>query len=90
MSSSPIKTVDYYEFRNYLQKAKDTGKRIEARDRQAWKSFVREQSVAEILMDQWAKSRYESYDKIILDIEGEWRGYYVYCEADETVIKWIF
>lgn len=89
MGRPRIVEVDYYNFAAALQKAVDTGSRIDPKEEARWAQYVKDHRVKEVSAKSYAKGLYESLQPVIIDQEGEWGGYYLYSSAEEACLKWV-
>ena len=90
MRRPKIVEVDYYDFKAALQKAIDTGTRVEKGEAR-WAEYVKEEKINEVAMRAWGKSKFANALKpslVIIDIGGSWGGFYAYSTADEIALKW--
>lgn len=88
MARPKIIDVDYFQFQRALRRAIDTGERIDKSDKERWSAWVRENHIKEAAFKSFAKGMYEGLEPVIIDGEGEWRGYYLFSTDDEAVLKW--
>ena len=88
MARPRIIDVDYFQFRKALQNATDSGQRINETDKSRWLSWVRENGVKEAAFRSFAAGKYEGLEPTIIDVDGEWRGYYLFSSAEEACLKW--
>ncbi|MEM1432633.1 MAG: hypothetical protein AAGG11_01110 [Pseudomonadota bacterium] len=87
MGRPKILEVEYHEFFGALTKAIDAGHRLEKSDGQPWQDFVEAQSVNEVAMASWGRSKFQKVEPVIIT-NGRWTGYYVYSKDDEGCLKW--
>ncbi len=88
MARAKIVEVDYYEFITRLQKAIDTGRRLEKSDQPAWDEYVKNNKVNEIAMQSWGRSKFSGTQPVIIADGSTWDGFYVFSKDDEAVLKW--
>ena len=89
MSQVRIVEQNYFEFTNALRSASDQGSKLEPRDKDAWKAWVRENRIQEAAFKSLADKKYEGMQPVIIDDESDWRGYYMYTTDEEAVLKWV-
>ena len=83
-----IKEVEFWSFKDALQRAYDDGRKIEPGDRGDWRAWLKAHRMSEPMMEEFAKSRFMSYNKIILLDDPDWEGFYMYSDDDEGAISW--
>ena len=88
MARPRIVEVDYFGFQQALRRATDAGVRIEPSDKARWGEWVREHRVKEAAFKSFGQGRYEDLEPVIIDTEGQWRGYYLVSKSDEACLKW--
>lgn len=88
MARPRIVDVDYFQFLHALRKATDTGQRIDVGQKDRWLAWVRENRVKEAAFKTFAEGKYEGLAPVIIDVSGEWRGYYLVSEQEEACLKW--
>jgi hypothetical protein len=88
MARPRIVDVDYHQFQTALRKATDTGQRIDAADKNRWSAWVRDNHVKEAAFRTFAQGKYEGLEPVIIDANGEWRGYYLVSKQEEACLKW--
>lgn len=88
MARPRIVDVDYYQFQRALRRASDAGQRIDETDKQRWSSWVRENHIKEAAFKSFAKGKYEGLEPVIIDEDGQWRGYYLVSKQEEACLKW--
>lgn len=88
MARPRITDVDYFQFQRALRKAIDTGSRIDEAEKDRWLAWVRENHVKEAAFKSFAKGKYEGLEPVIIDEEGQWRGYYLVSTEEEACLKW--
>lgn len=89
MSQVRIVEQNYFEFTVALRAASDNGTRIEPRDKDRWKSYVRQNRIQEAAFKSLADKKYEGMQPVIIDEDSAWQGYYMYTTAEEAVLKWV-
>ena len=89
MSQVRIIEQNYFEFTAALRSAADRGNRLEPRDKDRWKEYVRENHVQEAAFKSLADKKYEGMIPVIINEDGQWRGYYLYTTSEEAVLKWV-
>jgi hypothetical protein len=80
--------VDYFRFQQALRLAIDSGQRIDQSDRQRWSNWVREHRVKEAAFKSFGQGMYEGLEPVIIDTDGQWRGYYLVSKSEEACLKW--
>ena len=88
MARPKIVEVNYYQFAERLRKATDNGRRIEKADQSAWDEFVTTNSVNEVAMASWGRSKFVGTVPVIIKDGSSWEGYYVFSKEDEACLKW--
>jgi hypothetical protein len=88
MARPRIVEVDYFGFQQALRRAADAGERIDPSDKARWNEWVREHRVKEAAFKSFGQGRYEDLEPVIIDTEGQWRGYYLVSKSDEACLKW--
>jgi hypothetical protein len=88
MSRVRIVEKNYSEFRTALQKASDTGKKLEPVDKAKWKEFVTENRIKEAAFRSIATKKYEGMKPVVIQDDDRWSGYYMYTTDEEAVLKW--
>ena len=88
MARPRIVDVDYHQFQQVLRKAIDSGQRIDATEKDRWSTWVRSNNVKEAAFKSFAQGKYQGLEPVIIDIDGEWRGYYLVSKQEEACLKW--
>ncbi len=88
MARPRIIDVDYFQFRNALRKAIDSGQRIDVSQKDRWLAWVRENQVKEAAFKSFAQGKYDGLEPVIIDAADEWRGYYLFSTEEEACLKW--
>ena len=88
MARPRIVDVDYFQFRKALRKAIDAGQRIDASEKDRWLTWVRDNQIKEAAFKSFAKGKYEGLEPVIIDNDGQWRGYYLVSTEEEACLKW--
>ena len=89
MSQVRIVEQNYFEFQNALRSASDRGEKLEPRDKDAWKEWVRANRIQEAAFKSLADKKYEGMTPVIINDDGPWQGYYMYTTEEEAVLKWV-
>ncbi|MDH3349938.1 MAG: hypothetical protein OEM51_00205 [Gammaproteobacteria bacterium] len=89
MSQVRIVEQNYFEFTAALRAAADSGDRIEPREKDRWKEFVKEHRIQEAAFKSLADKKYEGMQPVIIADSSPWQGYYLYTTAEEAVLKWV-
>ncbi len=88
MARPRIVDIDYFQFQQALRKAIDSGQRIDAAEKDRWHTWVRENNVKEAAFKSFAQGKYQGLEPVIIDVTGEWRGYYLVSKQEEACLKW--
>ena len=88
MARPRIIDVDYFQFKQALRRAIDSGQRIDAADKDRWLAWVRANKIKEAAFRSFAQGKYEGLEPVIIDVDGEWRGYYLVSTQEEACLKW--
>ncbi len=83
-----IKEVEFWSFLDALQRASDSGQKIEPLDKDAWKAYLKANRMSEPMMEEFAKARFMTFDKVIIEDDSDWMGLYMYSVDDEGALKW--
>jgi hypothetical protein len=89
MSRPTIKEINYVDFKRILDRAANSGTRVEASDKARWGAFVTEHRVKEAGFHAYARSHSDSLKPVVIAEPGPDGGYYLYSERDEVCLKWI-
>jgi len=91
MARPKIVDLDYFQFKNALRRATDSGSRIDSSEKERWGTWVRENHIKEAAFRSFAKRMYEGLEPVIIDGDPdyEWRGYYLVSTDEEAVLKWV-
>jgi hypothetical protein len=88
MGRPQIIDVDYFGFQQALRRAADAGERIDQSDKKRWAEWVRTNRVKEAAFKSFGEGKYEGLEPVIIDTEGQWRGYYLVSKSEEACLKW--
>lgn len=88
MARPNIVEQNYFEFKAALRQATDAGLRIEPLEKDRWKTWVKGNKVQEAAFRSMASQKFEDPKAVILDVEGDWGGYYLYTPVEEVCLKW--
>ena len=88
MTRPRIVEVDYYQFRDALNSAADSGERIEVADKARWKAWVREHAVKEAAFKSIGTGMCDGLEPVIIATDGDWQGYYLVSTDEEVCLKW--
>lgn len=88
MGRPQIVEVDFFRFQQALRRATDAGERIDPTDKERWSSWVREHRVKEAAFNSFGQGKFEGLKPVIIDTEGQWRGYYLVSAVEEACLKW--
>jgi hypothetical protein len=88
MPRPTIVEQNYFEFKVALQQATDAGRRIEQKEKDRWKHWVRENKIQEAAFKSVASQKFDEPVAVILDDDGPWGGYYLYTPVEEVCLKW--
>ena len=83
-----IKEVEFWSFKDAMQRASDDGRKIDPKNKEEWRAWLKAHRMSEPMMAQFAKSRFLTFEKIILLNDPDWEGFYMYSDDDEGAIKW--
>lgn len=83
-----IREVEFWGFKDALQRANDSGRKIEPSDKDQWRSFLRTHRMSEPMMEQFAKSRFMAFKKVVIVEDPQWEGFYMFSDDDEGAIRW--
>lgn len=83
-----IKEVEFWSFKDALQRAHDSGRKIDPIEKDDWRAWLKERRMSEPMMEEFAKSRFIAHKKVILTDDPEWEGFYMYSDDDEGAIRW--
>ncbi len=89
MSQVRIVEQNYFEFTAALRVAADKGDRIEPRDKDRWKAYVKENRIQEAAFKSLASKKFEEMTPVVIDDGTPWQGYYLYTKSEEAVLKWV-
>lgn len=89
MARPRIVEKDYHLFQQALRKAVDSGHRIDVSQKGAWKKWVKENHIKEASFKSFGDGMYEGLQPVIIDLDGEWRGYYLFSKNEEVVLTWV-
>ena len=88
MPRPTIVEMDYYRFKQALQRAVDSGTRIDVSDKDRWKEWVRENQIKEAAFRTFGEGMYEGLEPVIIASDDDWKGYYLVSTAEEACLKW--
>jgi hypothetical protein len=88
MARPRIVDVDYFPFQQALRRAIASGERIEPTEKTRWENWVREHRIKEAAFKSFGRGKYEGLQPVIIDTEGQWRGYYLVSTQEEVCLKW--
>jgi hypothetical protein len=83
-----VKEVEFWGFKEALRRAIDTGRKLEPSDKSAWRSYLRSNRMSEPMMEEFAKSRFMTVQKVIILDDSDWAGFYMFSDDDEGAIRW--
>jgi hypothetical protein len=83
-----IKEVEFWSFLDALRRAADSGNKVEPIDKDAWRDYLKTHRMSEPMMEEFAKARFMTFSKVIIQADPEWDGLYMYSVDDEGAIKW--
>ena len=89
MGRPHIVEKDYYQFQQALQRAVDTGNRIDVSDQKRWQEWVKEHRVKEVSFKTFGAGMYEELEPVIINQDDEWGGYFMFSKAEEVVLTWV-
>jgi hypothetical protein len=83
-----ISEVNFFDFQEAVQNARQAGIRIDAADKQAFSRWVYDRRIPEGAMGVHAKSMSTGSPwRTVIISEGEWEGYYVYSTDEEWALR---
>jgi len=83
-----IREVEFWAFKDALQRAYDTGRKLDPVDKDKYRAWLKAHKMSEPMMEEFAKSRFIAYQKVIILEDDEWGGFYMYSDDDEGAIRW--
>lgn len=83
-----IKEVEFWGFKSALRQAIDSGRKIEPLDKEPWRSYLKQHRMSEAMMEQFAKSRFMAFNRVVILEDPQWEGFYMYSDDDEGAIRW--
>jgi hypothetical protein len=83
-----VKEVEFWSFLDALRAASDNHQKIEPKDKDAWKAYLKAHRMSEPMLEEFAKARFMEYQKVIIKADSEWDGFYIYSVDDEGALKW--
>lgn len=86
VSRSKVVDFDYYRFLGILQRATDTGARIEKSDLR-WPGYVRTHGINVIAASAIASAKFEKPTPVIIDEGRDTDGLYFYSRLEEACIR---
>lgn len=89
MARPKIVEKDYYQFQQALRRAVDNGKRIDASEKDRWRTWVKEHRIKEASFKSFGAGLYEGLQPVIIDNDDDWGGYYMYSTDEEVVLTWV-
>lgn len=89
MSRPRIVEQNYHEFLVELRAVVNRGNRIEPKDKERWRVWVKSNEIQEAAFRSIAEKKYEGITPVIIDEEGPWGGYYLHTSAEEACLKWV-
>ncbi|MEJ2159913.1 MAG: hypothetical protein P8X53_05460 [Chromatiales bacterium] len=88
MGRPKIVEQNYFEFKAALRKAVDEGNRLEPKEKERWRAWVKKHRIQEAAFRSLAEGRFEGIAPVIIDDDGPWGGYYLFSTAEEACLKW--
>lgn len=86
MARSKVVDFDYYKFLNLLQRAGNSGARIERSDSR-WQEYIKRHSINEVAALAIARQKFESAVGVIIDEGQATDGLYFYAKNDEGCLR---
>ncbi len=83
-----IREVEFWAFKEALQRAYDAGRKLDPVDKDSYRAWLKSHRMSEPMMEEFAKSRFIAFDKVIILDDAEWGGFYMYSNDDEGAIRW--
>jgi hypothetical protein len=88
MGRPKIVEQNYFEFKVALGEAVDKGTRLEPKQKEQWRAWVKEHRIKEAAFRSLADGRFEGIAAVIIDDDGPWGGYYLFSADEEACLKW--
>jgi hypothetical protein len=86
MARAKVVDFDYYEFLTLLQRAGNTGARID-KDDSRWNTYVKEHVINEIAATAIARQKFENITPVILAEGRDTDGLYFYSREEEACLR---
>ena len=86
MARAKVVDFDYYQFLRVLQRAGNSGKRIEKSDPR-WGDYVRDNKINEVAATAIARQKFENAMAVIIAEGGDSDGLYFYSKNDEACLR---
>ncbi len=86
MARSKVVDFDYYQFLNLLQRAGNTGARIERSDPR-WAQYIKEHGINEVAATAIARQKFEGAVAVIIAEGQPTDGLYFYAKNDEGCLR---
>ena len=87
MARAKVVEFDYYLFLQMLQRATDTGKRIDKADADRWNGYVKAKAINEVAATAIARQKFENVTPVIIDEGRETDGLYFYSKNNEGCLR---
>jgi hypothetical protein len=86
MARAKVVEFDYYQFLRILQRAGNSGMRLEKSDAR-WEDYVRKNKINEVAATAIARQKFESAVPVIIAEGGDSDGLYFFSRDDEACLR---
>jgi hypothetical protein len=86
MARTKVVDFDYYQFLRILQRAGNSGQRIEKADVR-WGAYVREKKINEVAATAIARQKFENATPVIIAEGTDTDGLYFFSKDDEACLR---
>jgi hypothetical protein len=87
MARAKVVEYDYYEFLQMMQRATDSGTRIDKADGTRWAKYVQAKQINEVAATAIAKQKFETVTAVIIDEGQDTDGLYFFSKNDEGCLR---
>lgn len=87
MARAKVVDVDYYVFQGLLQRATDSGTRLEPGDGARWTTYIKEHDINLVAASAIARQRFESAQPVILAEGKDTDGLYFIARNEEGALR---
>lgn len=87
MARAKVVDVDYYAFQAILQRATDSGKRIEPVDGESWTTYIKSHGINLVAASAIARQRYESAQPVVVAEGKDTDGLYFIARNEEGALR---